>query len=101
MLQKIHVGVVGLRVNCASQVSFSNNSFEGFSPLRADCSTQVSVDIPDQNVSCQFPEPPKEPLFPFKSKVNTWIDGMIDMDYHRDIAELSTKEGQTQHSQAI
>ena len=60
--------------------------------MRARRSTQVSGVMPDQHFSCQFPDPPNEPLFPFKSRVPTWIDGMVKMGYHRDIAELSTKK---------
>ena len=85
-------GFSPLKVNRSSQASFPNNSFEGFSPPRAHRSTRASGGVPDLHFSSQFPDPPNEPLFPFKSRVTTWIDGLVKMGYHRDIAELSTKK---------
>ena len=84
-------GFSPLKLNRSSQASFINNSFEGFSPPRAHRSTQASGGVPDQHFSSQFPDPPNEPLFPFKSRASNWIEGLVKMGYHRDIAELAIK----------
>ena len=42
-------------------------------------------------MAIQFPEPSNEAVFPFDSRKNTWVKGLVEMGLDRDIAELSTK----------
>ena len=71
---------------------FPHLLLEGISPPRVLRFTQASGGVSDHHFSNQFPDPPPEPMPPFKSRVDTWIYGLVSMGYHSDIAEFSTKK---------
>ena len=75
----------------ASQVSFIDDSFEGFPPVTVNKSSQTSGGVSDHHVASQFPEPHNKALFPFNSRISNWVEGLVKMGLHRDVAELSTK----------
>ena len=106
------------KVNCGTQVGFPVDSSVGLFPQKAHCSTQVSSGFLNQFSAGQSPVqsfldglpiynggvtpvrlasplnspvPPRAPLDPFSSRIDTMLDGLVRMGFHTDIAELYTR----------
>ena len=63
----------------------------GLNPQSPLGSPHVPLGVPVQDFSGQFPEPNLDPLFPFQSRVDTWVEGLRSRELDRDVALLATQ----------